>query len=141
MIWIVLPPVVHDVRIESFWANFEMMTSQHGAWISRFWEKSFINEYFTSKFLLLLIFIFLSQLLHEVQVWALFLTQIWVNVVTTGNQNFKILRERFRKRVTHLKVFFTFDFHLSINIGTWNTNLDLFELGLEWQSPHGKSKL
>ena len=70
-----------------------------------------------------------------------FLTQIWVNVVTTGNQNFKLLRERFRKRVIHLKVFFTFDFHLSIDIGTWNTSLDLFELGLEWQSPHGMSKL
>ena len=31
-------------RFESFWLNFEMMTSQHGARISRFWENSFINQ-------------------------------------------------------------------------------------------------
>ena len=60
----------------SLWPNFEMMASQHGIRISRFQEKSFINEYFTSKFLLLLIFffflIFLSPLVHEIKVRALF---------------------------------------------------------------------
>ena len=47
LILIFLPPVVHDIQIESPWPHFEMMTLQHGAWISRFKEKSFINKYFT----------------------------------------------------------------------------------------------
>ena len=37
---------------------FEMITSQQGTRIARFQENSFINEYPTSKLLLLLIFIF-----------------------------------------------------------------------------------
>ena len=32
----------------------------------------------------------------------------------------------------HLKVPFTFGFHLSINIGTKNTNLELFDTFLDW---------
>ena len=49
-----------------------MMTSQHGARISRFRKISFMNEYRTSEFLLFLILIFLSTLVHEIRVWVLF---------------------------------------------------------------------
>ena len=59
-------------KFESFWPNFEMMTPQYGVGISRFPENSFINEYLISKFLLLFIFFFLSPLVGEIQVWALF---------------------------------------------------------------------
>ena len=52
------------------------------------------------------------------------------------SQNFKILRERFYKWIFHL----SFDFHLSINIGTWNTNLDLFNPFLGWWRHHVGSK-
>ena len=43
-----------------------------------------------------------------------------------------LTQKRFHKRIIHLKVPFTFDFHLSINIGTLNTNLAFFDpiLGL-----------
>ena len=70
-----------------------------------------------------------------------FSSQFWVDNITTLNQIFKILRERFHKRIIHLKVLFIFDFHLSINIGTWNTNLDLFVTFLDWWHHHGRSKL
>ena len=105
-------------KFESFWKNSEMMTSKH--------VDSFINEKFTSKFLLHLIFIFLSPLVHEIRVCPPFLSQFWVNDVTTLSQNLKMLRERFHKWIIHLKVPFTSDFHLSINTGTWNTNMGLF---------------
>ena len=59
-------------KLESFWPDFGMMTSQHGARILRFPENSFINEYLTSKFFLLLIFIFLSPFVQEIPVWILF---------------------------------------------------------------------
>ena len=52
------------------------------------------------------------------------------------SQNLKILRERFYKWIFH----FIFDFHLSINIGTWNTNLDLYDPFLGWWRHHGGSK-
>ena len=100
--------------LESFWPDFEMMTSQHRTIILRFPENSFINEYLTSKFRLFSIFIFLSPFLHE------------IDDVTTLSQNFIILRERFHKGKIHLKVPFTFDSHLLTNLGTWNTKLDLF---------------
>ena len=64
--------VVQDTQFQSRWHSFEMMTSQNGAWFWRFWVKSFINEYLTWKFVLLLIFIFSSPLVHEMQVRALF---------------------------------------------------------------------
>ena len=54
---------------DPLWHNFEMMASKHGARISRFQENSFINESLTSKFLLLLIFVFLSTLVHEIPIW------------------------------------------------------------------------
>ena len=57
------------------------------------------------------------------------------------------MRERFYKQIFQLKVPFSFDFHLSINICTWNTNLDFFDPFLGWW-PHqggggegGESKL
>ena len=49
-----------------------MMTLQHEARISRYHRNSNINEYHTSKFLLLFIFIFLSPLVPEIPVWVLF---------------------------------------------------------------------
>ena len=89
-----------------------MMASQHGARILRFPENSFINEYLTSKFFLLLIFIVLSPFAQEIPVWILF------QLVTTLSQNFKVLRERFHKGIINLKVPFAFDSYLPINFGT-----------------------
>ena len=53
-------------KLDSFWPDIEMMASQHVARILRFLENSLINEYFTLKFLLLLILIFLSASVHEI---------------------------------------------------------------------------
>ena len=112
-----------------------MTRSQDGARISWFQENSYINEYLTSKFLLLLIFTMLSPL---IRVWPLFLVNFGVMMST---QNFKISRERFHRQIIHLKVPFTFDFHFSINIGTWNTNLNLFDSFLGWWRHHTELKL
>ena len=49
-----------------------MATLHHGDRVSRFLENSFTNKCLTSKFPLLLIFIFLWPLAHEIWVWALF---------------------------------------------------------------------
>ena len=49
------------------------------------------------------------------------------------------MRKRFYKRISQLKVPFSFDFHLSSNIGTWNTNLDFFDPFLGWW-PHQGGK-
>ena len=59
-------------KLESFWPNFGMMTSQHGARILRFLESSLINKYLTLKFFLFLIFIFLSPFVQEIPVWIFF---------------------------------------------------------------------
>ena len=59
-------------KFESFWPSFEIIASQNGARISKFQENYFIIEYLTPKFLLLLISIFLSPLVHEIQVSVLF---------------------------------------------------------------------
>ena len=88
--------------------------------ILRWWHHKFQDferiVYLTSKFLLLLILIFLSPLVHELQVRALF----WANFdVIALNQNFKILREWLHKQKIHHKVPFTFDFHLSFSIGIY----------------------
>ena len=73
-------------------------------------------------------FTFDFHLSITISAWAHpFSSQFWLDDVTRLSQNFEILRERFHKGIIHLKVPFTFDFHLSINIGTWNTNLDLFD--------------
>ena len=57
------------------------------------------------------------------------------------SQNFKILRERLLELIIYLKVHFTFGFHLSINTGTWNTNLALSDKIFGWWRNHGISKL
>ena len=58
-----------------------------------------------------------------------FSSQFWIDGVTKLIQDFKLLRERFRKRIIY---------HLSINIDTWNTNLDLFNSFYElMSSPRG----
>ena len=68
-------------RFNSFWLNFLMMTSWHGARISTFRENSFIKKYLTSKFLLVLIFIL------TIRTWDIslgtFSRQLWVDDVTT----------------------------------------------------------
>ena len=61
-----------------------------------------------------------------------FFSQFWVDEITKLSRNFKALREKFYKQIIHFKVTFTFDFHLSITIGTWNTNSDLSEPFLSW---------
>ena len=111
-------------KIESFWPISEMMISQHGA---KMRENSFINEYLTSKFLLLLIFIFI-------------IISTWVKSGPLFRIDFKVLKEQFHKRIIHLKVPINFDFHMSINIGTWNTNMDPLDPFLGWLRHHGESK-
>ena len=117
-----MPPVLHDIQIESFWPNFEMMKSQHGARISKFWENRFINKYLTSKFLFLLIFIFLSPLVPEIQVSSLFRANF---ELMASPRWFKTLRDQIHKQKIYLAVPSTFDFQLSIKIGTWNINFNL----------------
>ena len=70
-----------------------------------------------------------------------FSSQLWIDDVTALSKNFKVLREWFHKRIIYVKVPFIFDFHLSINIGTWNTNLDFFDPFLDWWRNHWESKL
>ena len=90
-------------------------------------------------------FTFVFHLSITISTWdtssGLLTSQFCVNDFTTFSQNLKILRERFHKRIIYLKVPFTFDFHLSINIGTWNTNLDIFDPFLGWWRHHRESKL
>ena len=57
-----------NTLLDHFW----VMTSPRGVKTSKFWDSSFKDEYVTSNFTLLLTFIFLSQLVHEVHVWAPF---------------------------------------------------------------------
>ena len=72
------------------------------------------------------------------QVWALFRDKF--GLMTSPHQplsqNVKILREQSYKWIFHQ----SFDFHLSINIGTWNSNLDFFSPFLGWWRYHGGSK-
>ena len=70
-----------------------------------------------------------------------FSSKFWIDDITTLSQNFKIFRERFHKQIIQLKVPFTFDFHISINIDTWNTNLNLLNPYLDWWHHHGKLKI
>ena len=156
-------------KFESFLPNSEIMTSQHGARISQFQENSFIDVYLTSKFLLLLIFIFLSPLVHEIRVWALFwanfgfmtspprvktskfrenslinehftskylLLLIFIFVSILGHswldwrhhvsQNCSILRKWSLKQNPHSSVSSNIDFDLSITLNTWYTTLGSF---------------
>ena len=57
----------------------------------------------------------------------LFKSQFRVDDITRLCQNFKILRKRFHKLIIHFKISYTCYFHVSINIGTRNTNLNLFD--------------
>ena len=91
--------------------------------ISRFQDNSFISEYLTPEFVSLL-----SPLVHQVWVWALFKTSFglmtepcWIK--TTNFWEIGFINEYF----SQLKAPFTFDFCLSIKIGMWNTNLELFD--------------
>ena len=90
-------------KFECFWPDIEMMTLQHGARNSRFQENSFIKVYLTSKFLLLLIFIFLSPLVHEIQIWVLFWASFRLITSPIWDKTSKILSEEFHKRTIHLK--------------------------------------
>ena len=68
----------------------------------------------------------------------LFKSQFRVDDITRLCQNFKILRKRFHKLIIHFKIPYTCYFHVSINIGTWNTNLNLFDpVLLLMTSPRG----
>ena len=69
-----------------------------------------------------------------------FSSQFWIDDVTNLCQNFKILTKWFQKRVMNLKVSFSFPCHISINIGKWNLNFDLFDPFLGWQRRHGELK-
>ena len=84
-----------------------MMTSYHRARTSKFRENSFTNQLtyltvpFTFDFYLFITINILDTSL------GLFSNQFWFDDVTKLRQNLEILRERFHKRITHLKVPFT----------------------------------
>ena len=59
-------------QFRPFLPIFGLATSPRGARTLKFWDNGFKNEYLTSNFPLLLTFILLSPLVHEIQVWALF---------------------------------------------------------------------
>ena len=103
---------------------FEMMASQYRNIISKLRENSFINKYHTSKSLLLLIFCLSVTISPWNTSLSSFSSQFRVDDVTMLSVNFKILIEQFYKRIVHLREPATFDFNLSINISTWNTNID-----------------
>ena len=72
----------------------------------------------------------------------------WVSLKQFGDDdltkwclNFKILRKKFQKRIPHLKVHLTFDFHLSNTISTWDTNLGVFWCSCELMISPQESKL
>ena len=106
---------------------FEMMASQYRTIISKLRENSFINKYHTSKSLLLLIFC-LSVTISP-----------WNSSLSSFSSQFRV--DDVTMLSVHLREPATFDFNLSINISTWNTNIDLFGLYLGWWRHHGKSKL
>ena len=99
----------------------------------KFWEKLRKNKYICK---------FIPSLIHEIWVWAIFRANVVLMTSPRCVKNFKILRERLHKRITHVKVSFTFDVHLSVNIGTWNTNFWAFwpSFGL-MMSPRGVKTL
>ena len=65
-----------------------------------------------------------------------FFEPIMFDDVITLSQNFKIVWEPFYKQIIHLKVPSSFDFHLSINIGTRNANLNSLDPFLRWWRHH-----
>ena len=89
-----------------------MMTSQHGARILRFPEIRILHL----KVLFTFDFYFSITIRTRDTSLDPFSSQFCVDDVTTLSQNFKILRERFHKVIINLKVLFTFDSYLPINI-------------------------
>ena len=71
----------------------------------------------------------------------LFKSQFRVDDITRLCQNFKILRKRFHKLIIHFKISYTCYFHVSINIGTRNTNLNLFDPVFLLRRHPGESKV
>ena len=86
LIFILLWPLVHEMQVQVLYqTNFGLMTSQNLAETSKCWDRSFKNKYLTSNSPLLLNFIFLSPLVHEIQIWVL-LIQLWFNDVTAKSK-------------------------------------------------------
>ena len=86
LIFILLWPLVHEMQVQVLYqTNFGLMTSQNLAETSKCWDRSFKNKYLTSNSPLLLNFIFLSPLVHEIQIWIL-LIQLWFNNVTSKSK-------------------------------------------------------
>ena len=59
-LFVFLSTLVHEIPIGTFFFHFWDVKN------SKFWENGFKNEYFTSNFSLLLNFIILSPLVHEI---------------------------------------------------------------------------
>ena len=97
----------------------------HIYWKSPQWETSLFVQC-----------IFLSPIVNEIQVCSFF-----EPILDWRRHKVESKLERFHKGIIHLKVPSTFDFHLSINIGIRNTNLDIFDSFLGWWHHHGESKL
>ena len=169
---------------ESFWPNFEIMTSQHETIISRFWENSFItntslesslffyhhelrvlffkpilgwwrhhvksklktfledgfiHDQISSRYLFLLVFIFLSTLVYEISIWT-FLTHFglitssqrvsfWPNfglMTLSRESELQYFEKWSQKQILHFKVLSNIGFNLSITIDTWYTTLGPF---------------
>lgn len=79
---------------------------------------------------------FFLPVVHDSQIWV-FLIHFWDDDVITWGWNFKVSRRWFHKQILHLKVHFTLGFHLSINIRTWNINLELFDTFFGWWRYYG----
>ena len=85
-IFILLWPLVHEMQVQVLYqTNFGLMTSQNLVETSKCWDRGFKNKYLTSNSPLLLNFIFLSPLVHEIQIWIL-LIQLWFNNVTSKSK-------------------------------------------------------
>ena len=85
--------LVHEIRVWAlFRANFGLMMSPSWVKTSKFWENGFINEYFISKFLLLLTSVFLSILILEILIFELFdpLLGWWCHHGVSELQNLEI---------------------------------------------------
>ena len=85
--------LVHKIPVRAlFQANFGLMTSPSWNKTSKILRESvhkWIILLTVSQYLLL--FINLSTVAYEIQIWT-FLTHLWVGDVTTRSQNFTILR-------------------------------------------------
>ena len=123
LILIFLLSVVHDIQI---WVFLNQFLDDASKW--RWFYKGMIH--------LMVPFTFVFHLSITISTWdtssGLLTSQFCINDFTTLSQNLKILRELFYKRIIYLKLPLTFDFHLSINNGTWNINLDLFHPFWGW---------